>query len=98
MWWLHAASLRHGDPAAVGDSDVVESEKLPRTPTNQRASDLIGHRLDLDVAFRERRGNKNKEAVAGFLGLEVSGGPRKELVRREGLWLAGVAWPCGRRN
>jgi hypothetical protein len=70
--------------------NIVETKKLPRTPTNQRASDLIGHGLDLDVARRERRGNRKEESVADFLGLEVSGGPRNEFVHRGGLWLTVV--------
>ncbi len=79
-----AAACGDDDPAAVGIGDVVEAKKVPRTPTNQRASDLIDHGLDLDVTRRERRGNKKKESVADFLGLEVSGGPRSEFGHREG--------------
>ena len=84
------ASLHYGDPTAVGVGDVVETKKFPRTPTQPRASDLIDHGPDLDVARRERRGNKKKESVAAFLGWEVSGGPRNEFVQREGAWLAEV--------
>ncbi len=84
---LRPASLHHVDPTAVGVGDVVETKKLPRTPTNQRASDLIDHGLDLDVACRERRSNKKEESVAAFLGLEVSGGPRKEFDQWGGPWL-----------
>ena len=82
-WRQRPASLHHGDPTAVGVGDVVETQKLPRTPANQRASDLIDHGLDLDVARRERRGNK-KELVTNFLGLEVSGGPRNEFGQQDG--------------
>ena len=92
-WRRRPASLHHDDPTAVGVGDVVESKKLPRTPTNQRASDLIDHGLDLDVTRRERRGNKKEEAVAGFLGLEVSGGPRNEFGQRDGSELAHVHGP-----
>jgi hypothetical protein len=70
--------------------NIVETKKLPRTPTNQRTSALIDHGLDLDVVRRERRGNKEEEPVAVFLGLEVSGGPRNEFVRRGGPWLTGL--------
>ncbi len=80
---LRPASLNHGDPTAVGKGHVVETEELPRAPTNQRTSDLIDHGLDLDVARRERRGNK-KELVTNFLGLEVSGGSRNEFVQQDG--------------
>jgi hypothetical protein len=82
--------MHHGDPTAAGVGDVVETKKLPRTPTNQRASDLIDHGLGLDVERRERRGNKKEESVADFLGLEVSGGPRNEFGQRDGSWLTGV--------
>ena len=63
--------------------DVVEAKKVPRAPTNQRASDLVDHGLDLDVLRRERRGNKKEESVADFLGLEVNSGPRNKF----GLWV-----------
>ena len=89
-WRLRPASVHHDDPTALGIHDVVETEKLPRTPTNQRPSDLIDHGLGLDVACREGRGNTKDKLVADLLGLEVRGGPRNELVRRIGLWLAGV--------
>ncbi len=83
---LRPASLHHNDPTAEGVGGVVEAKKLPRTPTNQRASDVIDHGLGLDVAHWQRRGNKKKESVAAFLGLEVSGSPRKEFVQWDGLW------------
>ncbi len=83
---LRPASLHHSDPTAGGVGGVVETKKLPRTPTNQRASDVIDHGLGLDVAHWQRRGNKKKESVAAFLGLEVSGSPRKEFVQWDGLW------------
>ena len=86
-WRLRPASLHHGDPTAVGVGDVVETKKLPWTPTNKRASDLIDHGLDLDVACREHRSNKKEESVAAFLGLEVSGGPRNEFDQWGGRWL-----------
>ena len=70
-----AAAYGDDDPTAVGIGDVVEAKKLSRTPTNQRASDLVEHRLNLDVARWESRGIA-EESVADFLGLEVSGGPR----------------------
>jgi hypothetical protein len=70
----------------VGIGDVVEAKKLSRTPTNQRASDLVEHGLDLDVARRESRGNV-EESVADVLGLEMSGGPRNECGQRDGPWL-----------
>jgi hypothetical protein len=70
----------------VGIGDVVEAKKLPRTPTNHRASDLVSHGLDLDVAGRESRGSV-EEAVADFLGLEVSGTPRSECRLRLDYWL-----------
>jgi len=84
---LRPASSRHAEdnPTAVGIGDVVEAKKLPRTPTNQRASVLVGHGLDLDVARLESRGNA-EESVAGFLGLEVSGGPRNEFGQWDVLW------------
>ena len=90
VWRLRPASLHHVDPTAVGVGDVVETKKLPRTPTNQRASDLTDHGLDLDVSRREPRGNKKEELVAAFLGLEVSGGPRNEFVQLDGPCLTGV--------
>ncbi len=86
-WRLRPASLHYGDPTAAGVGGVVETKELPRTPTNQRASDLIDHGLGLDVAHWEHRGNKKKESIAAFLGLEVSGSPRKEFGQRAGLWL-----------
>jgi len=61
--------------------DVVEAQKLPRTPANHRASALVRHGLDLDVARRERPGNV-EEAVANLLGLKVNGGPRTEFTQR----------------
>jgi hypothetical protein len=84
-WRLRPASLYHNDPAAVGIDDIVESKEIPRAPTNQRASDLVEHGFDLDVARRESRGSV-KESIADFLGLEVSGGPRNEIVTHDGLW------------
>jgi hypothetical protein len=87
---LRPSSLHHGDSTAVGVGDVVETKKLPRTPTNQRASDLIDHGLDLDVASRDRRGNEKEESVADFLGLEVGSGPRNEFGQRDGSGLAHV--------
>ena len=77
------------DPAPVGVGDVVEAEKLPRTPANQRASDLVEHGLDLDVVRRKSRGNA-EELIAGFSGLEVSGGPRNEIGRWDWFWLTCV--------
>jgi hypothetical protein len=65
------------DPTAVGIGDVVEMKKLSRAPANQRASDLVEHGLDLDVARRESRGIA-EEAVANFLAWKVSGSPRDE--------------------
>ncbi len=65
--------------------DVVEAKKLPRTPTNRRDSAIAVHGLDLDIAHRESRGNA-EESVAGFLGLEASGGPRNEFGQRFVLW------------
>jgi len=70
--------------------DIVEVEKVARTPTNHRASDLVSHGLDLDVVHRELRGNKEEKAVAEFLGLEVRAGPRNEFGLRERLGLAEV--------
>ncbi len=89
-WRLRPASLLHRDPTAGGVGGVVEAKKLPRTPTNRRASDLIDHGLGLDVSHWERRGNKKKESIAAFLGLEVSGSPRKEFGQWDGLWLTEV--------
>ncbi len=85
---LVAVSVACGDdnPTAVGMGDVVEAKKLPRAPTNRRASAFVVHGLDLDIARGESRGNKKKESVAAFLGLEVSGSPRKEFVQWDGLW------------
>jgi hypothetical protein len=77
------------DPTAVGIGYVVEDKELPRTPTNQRASDVVEHGFGLDVARRESRGNV-EESVADFLGLEVSGGPRNEFGRRDDRWLTEV--------
>jgi hypothetical protein len=71
------------DPAAVGVGDVVEAKELSRTPANQCASDFVEHRLDLDVARREIRGNV-EEMIAEFLGLKMSGGPRNECGQRLG--------------
>jgi hypothetical protein len=88
-WRLRPASLHHDDPTAMGIGDVAESKELPRTPTNQRASDLVEHGSDLDVTRRESRGNV-EESIADYLGLEVSGGPRNELGQRDGPWLTGV--------
>ena len=65
--------------------DVVEAKKLPRTPTNRRDSAIAAHGLDLDIAHRESRGNA-EESVAGFLGLEASGGPRNEFGWRDVRW------------
>ena len=73
------------DPTAVGIGDVVEAKKLSRTPTNQRASDLAEHGLNLDVALWESR-DSVEESVADFLGLEVSGSPRNECVLQSGRW------------
>ena len=84
-----ATACGDDDPTAVGIGDVVEAKELPRTPTNQRASDLVEHGFGLDVVRRESRGNV-EESVAGFLGLEVSGGPRNEFGQRDGPWLTGV--------
>jgi hypothetical protein len=71
----------------MGIGDVVEAKEVPRTPTNQRASDLVEHGFGLDVARRESRRNV-EESVADFLGQKVSGGPRNEFgQRRDGLWL-----------
>jgi hypothetical protein len=75
------------DPAAVGVGDVVEAKKLSRTPTNQRASDLVEHGLDLNLARRESRGIA-EESIAGFLGLEASGSPRNECGLHYRRWLA----------
>ncbi len=85
-----SADCGDDNPTAVGMGDVVEAKELPRTPTNQRASDLIDHGLGLDVSHWERRGNKKKESIAAFLGLEVSGSPRKEFGQRAGPGLTGV--------
>ena len=68
----------------MGKSHVVETKELPRAPTNQCASDLMAHGLDLDIARRERCGSEKEESVADFLGWEVSGGPRKEFGQRDG--------------
>jgi hypothetical protein len=89
-WWAHQLGTdRRGsrnqvatanvddDPTAVSIGDVVEAKKLSRTPTNQRASDLVEHGFNLDVERRESRG-RVEESVADFLGLEVSGSPRNE--------------------
>ncbi len=89
-WRLRPASLLHRDPTAGGVGGVVEAKKLPRTPTNRRASDLIDHGLGLDVAHWERRGNKKEELVAAFLGLKVSRGPRNEFRQLDGPWLTEV--------
>jgi len=81
-----ATSGGDDDPTAVGIGDVVEAKKLSRTPTNQRASDLVEHGLDLNVAHRESRGIA-EESIADFLGLEVSGSPRNECGQQYGRWL-----------
>jgi len=78
--------MHHGDSTAVSIGDVVEAQKLPRTPTNQRASVLVGHGLDLDVARRKSCGNV-EESVAELLVLEVSGSPRSEFARGDRPWL-----------
>jgi hypothetical protein len=80
------AAASGDDPTAVGIDDVVEAKKLSRTPANPRASDLVEHGLDLDVARRESRGNA-EESVADFLGLEMSRGPRNECGQLDGPWL-----------
>ena len=84
-----AATGRDGDPTALGMGDVVEVQEVPRTPTNQRASDLVEHGFDFDVVRRESRGNV-EESITRFLGLEVSCGPRNEFDQRERYWLSGV--------
>lgn len=83
-WRRCPASLHQDNPTAVCVGDIVETKKLPRTPTNQCAPDIIDHGLDLDVARRERRGNKTEESIAYSLGLEVSGGPRDKFGRGAG--------------
>jgi len=89
-WRLRLASVHHGDSTAVEVGDVVEKKKLPRAPTNERASDIVGIRLDLDVAGRESRGEE-QESVAGFPSVEVDDRPGNEFVAREdGLWFAVV--------
>ena len=82
-----AAACGNGDPTAVGVGDVVEKKKVSRAPTNERSSDIVGHRLDLDVAGRESRGEE-QESVTGFLSVEVGDGPGNESVARVGLWFA----------
>jgi hypothetical protein len=44
------------DPAAVGIGDVVESEELSRSPTNQSASNQAEHGFDLHIAGGKSRG------------------------------------------
>lgn len=68
----------------MGIGDVVEAKKLTRPPTNPRASAIVGTGLDLHFGRLPRRDNA-EELVAGFLGLEVSAGPRNEFRRRERL-------------
>ena len=82
-----AVSAACGDdnPTAVGMGDVVEAKEVPRTPTNQRASDLVEHGFDLDVARRESRRDV-QESIADSFGLEMSGGPRNEFGQRDFLW------------
>jgi hypothetical protein len=87
-WRRLPASLHYGDPTAACVGHVVKTKELPRTPPDQRASDLAEHGFGLDVVRRERRGNKKEESVADFLGLEVNGGPRSEFVHRRGLRFA----------
>ena len=80
--WLGQAraSSRHGDddPAAVGVGDVVEAQKLPWPPANQRGSALVGHGIDIDVGPLERC-DAVEESVPGLLGLEAGCGPRTKL-------------------
>jgi hypothetical protein len=64
----------------VGVGDVIEAKKHTWTPTNQRASDVVEHGFDLNVARRESRGIAEK-SIADFLGLEVSGSPRNKFGR-----------------
>ena len=84
-----AVACGDDDPTAVGIGDVVEAKEFPRPPTNQRASNLVEHGFDLDLARRESRGDA-EEAVADSFGLEVSGGPRNEFGQRDGPWLTEV--------
>ncbi len=65
--------------------DVVEAKEVPRTPTNQRASDLVEHGFDLDVARRESRRDV-QDSIADSFGLEMSGGPGNEFGQRDVLW------------
>ena len=66
------------DPPTVCIGDVVETKKVTGTPTNPRSSAIVGHPLDLDLATVLCRHNA-EESIAGFFGLEVSGGPRNEV-------------------
>ena len=72
--------MLHGndDPPAVGIRDVVEAQKVARTPTNPRTSAIVGHRLAFDLARLLGRDDA-EESVAGYLGVEVSGSPRNEV-------------------
>ena len=84
------AACGDDNPTAVGMGDVVEAKKLPRTPTNQRASDLVEHGFDLDVARRESPRDV-QESIADSFGLEMRGGPRNEFGQRgDGLWPTGA--------
>ena len=87
-----AVSAACGDdnPTAVGIGDVVEAKKLPRTPTNRRASALVVHGRDRDIARGESRRDV-QESIADSFGLEMRGGPRNEFGQRgDGLWPTGA--------
>ena len=62
----------------MGICDVVEAKKAPRAPTDPRASAIVGHRRDFDLA-RLLELDDAEESVAGVFGLEVGGGPRNEV-------------------
>jgi len=66
------------DPTAVGIRDIVQTKKVPRTPTNQGASAFLRHGRDLHLGRLLSRENAD-ESVAGFYSVETSGRPRTEL-------------------
>ena len=58
--------LDDDDPATLGVREVIETEKLPRVPTDERASGLVGHRLCLALICIKSR-DSDKESISGLL-------------------------------
>jgi hypothetical protein len=72
---------RYEDPTAVGVGDVVEAEKLLRTPPNPRAQAVVRCRL-FSPPVVYVAGHSEKKPIAGFLVWEADGGPRTPTAGR----------------